>query len=303
MKVVEPITIYNTIIIDYGATTSPDASLPEWDLLKADYAFGVEVKVAADKKKYKLAAQTVAAGTVPKDNTTIWIPSPLAELAMFEYDDDYTTVLNGNFKATIPNAHMIDTLYFQNIEGDTITITLLDDSDVVLETLTEDIYDWQIDTFSKYLFPDDPVRKSKIQFDFIDLRMTKIQIEIQGTITMCTYAIAGYKEDVGMTLREGIGFTQDNFYTNTRNEWGNLLSTNLRVVEDVSLPVTDYNANVTKNVNKISRLFAKPNLWIADDRDKENAEFIFLNIFGILITSSITPGGGMTDKILKIEGK
>jgi len=303
MKIVQPANIHDIIVIDYNETVSADENLAEWDPLKADYAFEDEVKVAADKKKYKLATQTVSAGVVPKDNLDIWIPSPLSELAMFVYDNDYSSSLNGNFKGTIPDAFDIDTLYFQNIDGDSIVVSLLDANDGVIEVLEDEIYDWEIDSFFKYMFPDDPVLKNKIQFDFVDLRIEKIIIEIRGSQIDCSFAIAGYKQDVGVTMRDGIGFTQNNFYANERDSWGNLISTKLRVIEDVSLPVREYSENISKNINKISHLFGSPNLFIGDDRDKENADFPFINIFGILTSNSVTPGGSVTDTILKIEGK
>jgi len=303
MKVVKPIDLKNNIVIDYTQTSSPDALLSEWDPLKSDYVFKDEVKVSADKKKYKLAAQTSNPGLIPKDNPSIWIASPFVELAMFEYNNDYATTLSSNFVATIPSAYILDTLYFQNIDGDTISITLLDSNDDELQIMSEDIYDWDIDSFGKYLWPDDPILKTKIQFDFIDLNTEKIKIEILGSSISCGFAVAGYKEDLGMSLRDGISYNQNNFYASTRDAWGNLIDSKLRIIEDVSIPVADYNDDIDKNVNKIAQLYGTPHLFIADDRDKEKVQFKFINIFGNITSNSVTPAGGRTDKILKIEGK
>jgi len=302
MKVVKPIDIYNTIEVVYNSTTSSDSSLPEWDPLKADYAYEDEVKVVADKKKYKLAAQTVPAGTVPKDNPTIWVESPLVEYAMFNYKNEYASEFNGNYVATLPNANKIDTLYFQDIDGDSIKITLYDVNNVELEVLEEAIYEWDITSIGSYLFPDDPVLKNKIQFDFFRIDLDHIKIEILGTTTKSRYCLVGYKDDVGITLRDGIGYSQNNFYTLERDAWGNLINSGQRLIEDASLPVIDYNTEVNKNANKVSRLFGSPNLWIADDRDRENVEFDFINMFAMLISNSITPGGTVSEKILKLEG-
>ena len=54
MKVGAPIDISETVAINYDVTSSPDESLLEYDPLKVDYAQDDEVKVVADRKKYKL---------------------------------------------------------------------------------------------------------------------------------------------------------------------------------------------------------------------------------------------------------
>lgn len=303
MKVVSPINISDSVVVNYDVTTSADANIPEYDLLKADYALNDEVKVTADKKKYKLAIATVAAGVLPKDNADIWYSSPLNEFAMFFYDNEYATESAGSIEFTVHDANIIDTVFFQDIDGDTITLELLDANGAVFDTLQEDIYDWEIQSFEQYLFPSDPVLKRKIQFDFIELNLQSIRVTISGTTTKCRYCVVGYKDDVGMTLRDGIGYNQNNFFATQRDSWGNLESTKIRVIEDVSLPVLDYNTHASININKISRLFAEVNLWIADDRDKENVEHDFINIFGVLISNNVVPGQMITQKTLKIEGK
>lgn len=309
MKVVKPLDIFDTVEVNYTVTTgSPDAGLTEWDSGKADYELGDEVKVAADRKKYKLAADSVAAGTVPSTNLDVWIESPLAEYAPFDYNNEYAAEIASDYEFTIPDANVIDTLFFQDLEGEKITVELLDSSEEIIgEALEEDIYDWEIEVFGKYLFPDDPVLKNKIQFDFLELELDKIKVTIAKNtttnISKCRYCPTGYKDDIGITLRNGIGYNQNNFYTASRDAWGNLVSGGTRLVEDVSLPVLDYNADANINANKTSRLFGSPNLFIADDRDKENVEFDFINIFGELITNSIVPGGAVSQKTMKIEGK
>ena len=303
MTVVEPIDLMNTIEIDYSATTSADAGLLEWDENKTDYTLEDEVKVASDKKKYKLAADTVEAGTIPKDNPTIWVSSPLSEYAMFDYENEYATSLSGNFVGNIPNAYGIDAVFFQGVDGDTITVTSYNTDDVEIDTNTEDIYDWDISSFGLYLFPKQAVKKEKITFDLFSLEQDKIKIEINGTNIDCSYCLAGPKDQLGITLRDGIGYSQNNFYTTSRDAWGNLISTKLRLIEDVSLPVVDYNQDANINSNKTARLFAKPALWIADDRDRSNVEFDFINIFGVLVTNSIVPGKDISEKTMKIEGK
>lgn len=303
MTVVEPIDIYDSVVIDYNEIDSADEALPEWDNTKADYTTGDEVKVLADRKKYKCASDTVSAGTVPKDNPDIWVESPLLEYAMFNYNNEYASSFTGDYIVTIPNAVRIDTLFFQDIDGDDITVELYDSSDVLLETLEDDIYEWEIKSFGDYLFPTTPVKKSKIQFDFLHLDLDYIKITISGTTTQCRYCVTGTKDQLGLTLRDGIGYSQNNFYALERDAWGNLISTNQRLIEDASLPVIDYNEDVGKNANKTSRLFGSPCLWIADDRDKKQVEFPFINIFGVLTSNSITPSMTVSEKILKIEGK
>lgn len=303
MTVVEPIGLLNTIEIDYTVTTSTDNAIAEWDPAKADYTLGDEVKVAAQRTKYKLAADTVAAGTVPSENPAIWISSPMVEFAMFDYNNEYASTFLGNFAAEIPDASRVDTLYFEGIDGETITVTSYDGSDVVIYTITENIYDWDIPDFHSYLFPKEPTRKNKLSVDIFDIFQSKIRVEISGANTECRYLVAGLKDPLGITLRDGIGYSQNNFYTNSRDAWGNIISTNSRIIEDVSLPVLDYNADVNIHANKTSRLFGRPCLWLADDRDRANVEFDFINIFGILVSNSITPGASVSEKTLKIEGK
>lgn len=303
MKVGSPIDIYNTVTVNYTVTTSPDDVIPEYDPLKTDYAQSDVVKVAADRKKYKLASLTVAAGVIPNQNPTIWFSSPLAEFAMFKYDNEYATEITGNQEFLIENANSIDTIFLQGIDGDTVTIELLDGSDKVLDTLVEDIYDWEIEDFNKYLFPDELVLKNKLQFDFIELELEKIRVTIAGATTKCRYFVVCFKEEIGMTMWDGIGYNQNNFFTTERDPWGNLIDTNLRVVEDVTLPVRDYSAQANININRISRLFAKPNLWMADDRDKRTRDNDFINMFGTLVSNSAVPGAAKTDKTLKIWGK
>lgn len=303
MKYVTPASILNTVDVDYTVTTSPDASIAEYDVTKADYALGDEVKVPADRKKYKLAADTVKAGVIPKDNPTIWQEAPLSEFAPFNYDNEAAAVFSGNFKFTIPNASGMDTLFFQDINGDSITVELLDSNSSVLETLSEDIYGWQIENFGEYLFPNDPVPNRKMQFDFMDFSLTSLRVTISGATTKCRYVVAGYKDDLGMTLQDGISYSQNNFYALSRDAWANIVSTDQRLIEDVSVPVHDWNTDVNRNANKTARLFATPHLFIADDRDKANVKFEFTNIFGMLISNNIIPGGASSDKTLKIEGK
>jgi hypothetical protein len=308
MKIVDPINIFNTVTVDYGDDNTPlsrstDYNLPEWDSSKSDYALGDEVKVQADRKKYKLATISVDAGVTPKDNPAIWIASPLAEFTSFDYNNEYAGEFTTDYKFTISNANSIDTLFFQGIDGNTITVELLDGNDVVLDTITEDIYDWKIESFGQYLFPNDPVLKLKIEIDFISLALEKIRVIIAGDNVKCRYCVAGYKDDHGITLREGVGYNINNFYTSSRDAWGNLIDTDTRIIEDVSLPVLDTNNILNTNVNKIGKLYGAPKLFIADDRDKAIREFDFINIFGKLTSANITPGGTASQKILKIEGK
>lgn len=301
MKVVTPADIINDVIID-ASVDSSDASLVEYDAAKADYALGDVVKVAADRKKYKLASDTVAAGTTPKDNPDIWKASPLVEYAAFNYNNEYASTFTGDYKFIIPNAIGMDTLFFQDVDGDTITVELLDENDNVLETQTEDIYDWTIETFGAYLFPEDPVLKRKAQFDFIHFSLRKLRVTISGTTTKCRYVVAGYKDDLGMTLQDGISYSQNNYFSLSRDAWGNVVNNVQRVIEDVSLPVLDRNTEVNNNANKTARLFASPHLFIADDRDKANVKFKFINIFGMIVSNNIVPGASASDKTLKIEG-
>lgn len=303
MTVVSPINVMSDVVVDYTVTTSADENLPEYNAAKTDYILEDEVKVLADKKKYKLADNTVDAGVIPKDNPTIWIESPLIEFAMFNYNNEYASSFDGNYKCTIQNANIMDTLYFQDIDGDTVTVELLDASNVVLDTLVEDIYDWDINSFGKYIFPDEPTLKRKIQIDFFHIDLNSLRITISGTTTKCRYCTAGYKDDLGITLRDGIGYNQNNFFAPTRDSWGNLIDTEQRVIEDVSLPVINYNTDIDTSVNKISRLFASPHLFIADDRDKANVEFPFINIFGVFVSSNTVPGSMVSHQTLKIQGK
>lgn len=308
MKVVEPMDIFDSVVIDYGDDTTPlsrsdDYNLVEWDSSESEYIFGDEVKVIEDRKKYKLAASSVDAGVVPSENPTIWISSPLAEYAMFEYDNDYQGVFYGDVKFTINDANIIDTVFFQDIDGDTITVELIDGDNTVIDTFIEDIYDLGIDSFETYLFPNESVLKRKMQFDFISLSVESIRVTISGTNTKCRYCVVGYKDDFNITLRDGLGYSQQNFYKYSRDAWGNLLDSQVRIIENLSIPVFDYNANIERNVNKLFRLYGDAKLWIADDRDKANVEFDFINIFAKLISASVAPAAVASKKILKLEGK
>lgn len=308
MKTVDPLPIYNSVRIDYGNDTSPlsrsaDYDLPEWDGTKTDYTTNDEVKVIADRKKYKCASDTVNAGTTPRDNPSVWIPSPLAEFSPFEYNNEYAGEFTTDYKFVIDEVDNVDTIFFQGIDGDTVTVELLNGNYDVLDTLVEDIYDWQIESLGNYLFPENPTLKMKIQLNFISLEIEKIRVTIAGKNIKCRYCVVGYKDDNGITLRDGIGYNINNFYATERDAWGNLIDTNTRIIEDASLPILDKNETANTNVNKIAKLYGTPKLFIADDRDKAVREFDFINIFGKLTSASVTPGGGYSQKILKIEGK
>jgi len=302
MKVVSPVNIFNSVTI-IGELSSADSQLPEWDPQKSDYAHEDEIKVLADKKKYKLAAQSVTAGLIPKDNPTIWVAAPLAEYAMFDLNNEYAPEITGSRVFFISDANFLDTLFFQDIDGDTITVELLRSDNTVIDTLAENIYDWEIDSFARYLFPTDPVLKPKIQFDFLELELEAIKITISGTTTKCRYFVCGEKVDIGMTLCDGIGYTQNNFYKTTRDSWGNLVDSGQRLIETVSLPVLDYNKTANINASKTSKLFGTPKLWIADDRDRKSVEFDFINLFAVFVSNNTVPGSTTTQKTLKLEGK
>ena len=299
--VVDPINVLYSVIIEQA--NSVDSALDEWDPVKTDYALEDEVKVAADRKKYKLAAQSVDAGVVPSENPDIWMASVLTEYAPFDYNNEAAGEFDGDFICVIPDAYGIDTLFFQDFDGDSITAELLDVNDEVIDTFTTDIYEWEIENFSSYLFPKDAVLNFKEQFDFMYINLYKIRITISGATTKCRYIVPGFKDDLGLTMRKGIGYSQNNFYTSERDGWGNLIDKPLRMIEDATIPVINENALINKHTNKTARLFGSSKLYIADDRDKKIADFPFVNLFGQLISNNVTPGGHASTTILKLKGK
>ena len=303
MTVVTPINIVDDVIIDYAVTTSTDANLEEYDSTKTTYVLMDEVQVASEKKKYKLAAETVAAGVIPKDNPTIWIESPLVEFAMFQYNNEYASTFEGGFSCTITNANDIDTLFFQDFDGEKIKVEIIDFNDLITDTYEQDIYDWQITNFGEYLFPTAPILERKIQFNFVNPSIKSIKVTITGVNTKCRYLVAGYKESIGCTLANGVGYTQNNFYKSSRDAWGNMIETADRLIEDVTLPVIDKTEDSNRMANKTSRLLSSPHLFIADDREIKDVEFNFINIFGVLVSNNISPMSSITQKTLKIEGK
>ncbi|NOQ31519.1 MAG: hypothetical protein GQ570_10380 [Helicobacteraceae bacterium] len=295
MRYVEPIDLLDTLVINYN---SVDSALSEWDPSKSDYALGNVVKVAADKKKYKLAASVVEAGAMPSQNPTIWQGSPLSEYAMFEHKKSTLSQSLEGIKFSFSGAG-VDTLYLQDIDGTQVSVHEKNEAGEILQTQTKDIYEYEIASLGEYLFQRDTPKNRTIQFNINSLLVHTIEVEITG-VCECRYFIAGQKAELGHTLVDGIDYNLDDFFTQERDAWGDIIWSDSRIIESATLPVLADNSVINSNVNRLQFLQGKPILWIADDR--EVVEFDFINIFGRLLNVRVSPLINKSTKSLQIEG-
>ena len=296
MTNVIPTELTNIVSINYN---SIDAAIAEYDPSKTNYVLGDYVKVTADKKKYKLAAQTIEAGVIPKDNPTTWKDSTLSEFAMFNPDTSLKSEGVNGIKFSISGAG-VDTIFFQETDGTQVIVREKDSNGVDLHTHTVDIYEYDIDSFGKYLFPKPLEKKRKIQVDLKEIITYTIEIEIKG-IASCRHFVAGQKEDFGYTLADGMSYHLGNYFTLERDSWGDIISNETRLIEDATIEVIVDNSLINTYVNRLYSLQGKSILLIADDREKK--EFQFTNIFGRLLDTDITPSSMISTKTLQIEGE
>jgi hypothetical protein len=298
MKYVVPIEFSSIpVVINYD---SIDSAIAEYDPQKVDYALNDIVKVVADKKKYKLASAAVDPGTIPNQNPTIWQASSLSEYSMFNHKSSALSQGTDGIKFSFSGAG-VDTVYFQDVDGDQIIVREKDSSGVVLQTQTIDIYNYNISSLGEYLFQKDNSKNKKIQVDIIEILSYTIEIEITGNAS-CRYFVAGQKDDLGWTLTDGIDYNIDDFFTQERDSWGDIIWGENRVIESANLPLIENNSLININVNKLHFLQGKPILWLADDRDIKVKEHEFINIFGRLINARIKPLKLTSTKTLQIEG-
>lgn len=295
MKYVKPLDISGSLVLNYN---SVDSTIPEYDALKTNYVLGDIVKVALDKKKYKLASATVAAGIIPKDNPTIWSESTLSEYAMFNHKSSNISEGTNGIKFSQSGAG-IDTIYLQDIDGTQVIITEKDSLGAILFTHTVDIAGYDISSFGDYLFQKEQDKLKNILINITSILADTIDVEITGNAS-CRYYIAGQKSDSGYTLANGINYNVDDFFKQKRDSWGDVIWGSSRTIDSATIPVIEDSSIISINIKRLKALQGYPVLFIADDR--EQVKFDFINIFGRLINVRVSPLPKMTTHTLQIEG-
>lgn len=295
MKYVIPQTITLT------TSNVAEETLPEWNVSSV-YNTHDEVKVSADKKKYKYAGlDGTNTATAPSLNKTSWVSAPLNPYAMIDGTMS-TQTTNADSIDIVFDATNIDDISFFNLDATEITISMVDKT--TLTTIFNETYSLVYDEladFGDYLFSEQELRDkltgnvSNATLDLVIAGMSEqdvldrftanppiyynstvtISIKKIGSIAKCGYLVIGRQRDLGITLWGGSMGIQS-FSLKNRNAWGEVELQKRDSADTMDMPVILDNTTVDVVKNRLKKIDGIPCVFIGDESDK----FTSLTIYG-----------------------
>lgn len=293
MKYVIPQTI------DFISTNVAEDVLAEW--VSASYNNGDEVKVSADKKKYKFAGVDGTTSTLsPSADSKLWVSAPLEPFAMID-DSVSSQTSNAESISVSFNATNIDTISLFNVQANTIQIILTDNrtSTEIFNTTTSMIYE-DINSFGDYLYSEQELKDaltnsvSTVTLDAVIAAMSEQQIldsftanppiyyDVKvdiiitktGGIAKCGYLVVGRKRDLGVSLYGG-SVSLNSTSSRERNIWGEIELSKGIGYNTMDIPVLIDNAQVDVIENRLSKILDIPCVFIGDESERVNSLTIY----------------------------
>jgi hypothetical protein len=263
--------------IELLSSNIPLSDYPEYSPV-ATYNTGVKVTVAEDLKNYKCAADGTI-GVEPKTDASIWMPSTINRMAMFDLGTSRSTEHADSIEFTYLNA-ISDTLAFIGLEANSITIELFDADGItpVVDAVTYPLVAEEKCTFANYLLKERRYAKKKIvSIPKVFNAVVKVTIEKTGSIAKCRYCFPGIQEPLGLALWDGGELGLDIVGDQSRDAWGDLqLDENMATFDVLSISVMEDFKNIDLVKEDLRDIVGKAVLFIAGST-KINS----LNIFGI----------------------
>lgn len=303
-------------------TNATDEALSEWT--SGTYNNGDEVKVSADKMKYKFSGIDGATSSVtPSLDPTQWVKAPLNSHAMF-FNTISSQTENADTIEVSFDAINIDSISFFNVECSEITITMTDNTtSTVFYNETFDMTYDDLADFGDYLFSERELR------DFLESRLTEaemqsvinamsdvelldrftatpplyydanIQITISNTggTAKCGYLVIGRQRDLGCSIWEGAQTGIMSFAKKERDSWGNVTLNQGLQADTMSLNVIIDNHLVDVVRNRLKAIDGIPCVFIGD----ETQSFSSLTIFGFYLDLLVPLNPTKSTYTLEIE--
>lgn len=276
--------------INFISTNVAEEALNEW-VSGTVYNNSDEVKVSADKKKYKFAGVDGTTSTIPpKDDPVQWVGAPLNPYAMID-DTMSSKTTNADSIVVSFNATNIDTISLFNVQADTVQISLTDNttSTIVFDETHTMSYD-DLNSFGDYLFSEQELRDAltgnvtTATLDAVIAAMSEAQIldkftasppiyydvKVDITITKtggtaeCGYLVVGRKRDLGVSLYGG-SIAYKSTSTRDRNIWGEIELTQGIGYNTMDIPVVIDDVQVDVVEQRLSKILDLPCVFIGDE--------------------------------------
>lgn len=259
-----------------------DSNIPLTDFSEyspiSTYNTGAEVTVAQDLKNYKCAADEISDAT-PKDNPTIWKPSTINRMAMFDLTSSKSTEHPDTIEFSFNNV-ISDTIAFIGIEANSITIDIYEQDGVtqIADTAVYSLVREEVPSFANFVLKKPRYKKKKvISLPKVFNSIVKVKIQMQGSIAKCRYCFFGTQEPLGLALWEGeLGF--DAIGSMERDYWGDLSlnEESASSYDTLSISVIEEFKNIDLVKEDLREQLHKAVLFIAGDGSIES-----LTIFGV----------------------
>ena len=283
MRILEPFAVTDTTL---KASTVPETDHAAWASGTA-YTAGQKVIRTQTHRIYEALVSTT--GDVPETSPTKWLDlGATNRWRMFDDKVGTVTTATGSFSVESEMSDMVTGVALLELVARTVTVTMTDPTDGVVYDRTVDLQsalsaaDW-----FEYFFEPFNRRTVAVFFEFPFYRGARLKIDIESGATeqaACGVCLIGQMHTFAKAVAYGASAGIQDYSRKTTDDFGNVQITERAFAKIARWDVLAERSRVDKLFSVLSRLRARPALYIGGDMEDVTVVYGFPRNWDITIS-------------------
>lgn len=297
MRFIRPIAVTPANLI---STNVPETDYDLWLSTKA-YALGDRAML--DHRNYEALA-AVAAGVKPgAEIVTDTSPAKWLDLGAtnrWKAFDDLVGTLTTNPETvtfTIKPGTVVNSLALFNVQGESVTVTMMDPVEGVIYSNNISLIDTAVDNWYDWFFEEIDSRTSIVVLDMPAYGTANVTVTVTSSGTAAVGAVVIGKLTLIGTSVYGAGVGIDDYSTKERDKFGNLKLVEGEYSDNGDFPIVVDTDRVSKIKRMLAQIRATLVVWIAEETYEATIIYGFYKSF-----NEVYSGPVVSDMQLTIEG-